>query len=374
MANVFDLQIGCVTGGMPLTSGSFNNQVASASTTKIGWVFQAASLEPITHFGFRYGVRTGTPPTFIGGIQGVDATCLPSGTYKGGGSPASATFTPPASAAWDGTWQYVALANSYTPAAIGELLAIVIEYSSGTIDGSNNSSFTYGQVNVGYANRGSAPYSLTNTGSWAKVTGNNYPVYGCKGASNAFGYPLLTLGASGTVVSVNGNRAAMKFMLPSGAGTSIAVSTITACVQTPTAGGNNWIFGIWDATGAVVQTVTLDSDYCTTQNSQVRIAVARFATPATLTDGTQYYAGIERSGTNIALNTLDFSNANDLTAITGGSGLILSTWNGSAWSDTATSRPLVELVLSDMTASGGGTTAVNINCPVIIPPYRVSGY
>src|SRR5438105_4685448 len=79
------------------------------TTDQIEYIFQAAEAITITRLGFRYGTRTGTPPTYQVSLQGVDGTGVPDGTVKGGGSPASATFTPPADATWDATWRWVTL-------------------------------------------------------------------------------------------------------------------------------------------------------------------------------------------------------------------------------------------------------------------------
>jgi hypothetical protein len=349
MANVANLQIASTPHGYPVTTPSFNNQVFSASSTKLGVIFQAQSAEPITALLARYGVRTGTPPAHKISLQGVDISGNPDGTVKGGASPASKVFTPPASTAWDGTVQTFTLDNSYTPAA-GDWLAWVLEYSSGTIDASNNSSWTRSVSNIG-SGRYTVPYTLLNTGTWAR-TGTALAVWGWKGATNTFGFPLLAVNA--TSATVDGNRVAMRFTLPSGAGTSIGVAGLRLNLSTPAAGGQNYIVGIWDDAGTALQTITIDSDYISINGITILQGEAWFSSPATLTDGTVYYAGVQRSGTNLGITTLDFANANDLTAMPGGSGFYLATWNGSAWSAVQTSRPFVELMLSDMTASGGG--------------------
>src|SRR5690349_18160435 len=102
-------------GPVVIQSGtpSFYNQVidsGGASIDRIAHVLQLPA-DTWTHVGFRYGARTGTPVQHKTGLQTPDASGNPDGTYLGGGSPASGTFTPPADATWDGTWQWVALAN-----------------------------------------------------------------------------------------------------------------------------------------------------------------------------------------------------------------------------------------------------------------------
>src|SRR3990167_2686468 len=101
----------------PLTSAaggsiSANNQGLTSSGHKLGQCFYPQLIDTITHLGFRYGLRTGTPPTYRVSLQALGGAAKPTGTVLGGGSPASATFTPPADTTWDTTWQWVALTNS----------------------------------------------------------------------------------------------------------------------------------------------------------------------------------------------------------------------------------------------------------------------
>ncbi len=352
MADLSRLLVGDVQCGIAISTSVFSNLLIDSSGDKLAVAFQADVADTITHLGFRYGVRTGTPAVHKISLQGVGTTGLPDGTVKGGGSPASKTFTPPADTSWNSTWQWVQLDNSYTTTR-GEMLAWVIEYSSGTVDGSNNSTFTYLATNTAES-RISVPYPLIDsTGSWAKQNAG-YPVWGYKSASNAYGLPILTVPSTVTTLGTNGHRAALKFTLPAGSGDTFKVAGAIFSVSTPASA--DWKFGLWDAAGSVIQDVTLDADYTSAIGSAFRSHRVIFdeSSLTALNFGTAYYLGVERTTVSCALAQVDVSAANDLKALAGGDGFHLATWNGSAWSDVATARPFVKPIFDDWTEPAGG--------------------
>jgi hypothetical protein len=332
---------------------TFSTVALDTTTDKQAVVFHAPEAVALTHAGFRYGVRTGTPPTYRISLQGVDASGNPTGTVLGGGSPASATFTPPADATWNSTWQWVALSNSYTPAR-GELMAVVIDYSSGTVDGTNNGSFTYANGASIYQ-RATFPYPLLDTtGSWAKPTLLD-PSYAVKSATRVYGVPVVAF--TNLVASTSGHRVALKVTLPSGWAATWQAVGVRFNASTPAA-GQTWIVGLWDSAGAVLQAVTLDSDQSASTTSDRRFHEVWWDdTPVTLSFGATYYVGIERVGSNVQLNTLEVASVDELTAFPLGASAHAATWNGSAWSDVSTQRPAIELILKDITAPVGGPPA-----------------
>jgi hypothetical protein len=342
----------------PQSGLNYTNLTLSASGSKVGWAMQAPAADTVTALGFRFGTRTGTPPTYRISLQGLDASGNPDGTVLGGGNPASGTFTPPASTAWNSAWQWVTLASSYTTTR-GQFLAVVIDYSAGTIDASNCGSFTYAVNGLQPCGRTGAPYALTNTAGWSKVTssGDSYGCVGLKSSGSVYGYPIVTAATgTGSDITTNANRAALRFLLPSGAGTTFKVAGMRFSMTTPASA--NYKVGIWDGTGAAIQTVTVDADYAIALGSQLRQMEVFFqdSTLATLNYGTAYYAGLERTTVQVTLHTTVLNSATELKAVYGGDGLYLATWNGSAWTADQTQRPYVELILDDATAlSGSGS-------------------
>ena len=143
-------------------------------------------------------------------MEGIDASGLPNGTILGGGSPASGTFTPPADTTWNSLWRWVTLSNAYTPTR-GEKLALTIRHSAGTVNASNNSTFTL-RFTTAAAEVFAFPYGLTLTaGTWAKVA-VDVPIFAIRTANQRYGMLIQSLFS--TTVTTTGHRSAMRFTLP----------------------------------------------------------------------------------------------------------------------------------------------------------------
>lgn len=338
--------------GFTIISGA-NNHIVDASNEGVSFAFLSETSGAITKVGFRYGARTGTPPVYRASLQSLNTSGTPDGTVLGGGSPASVTFTPPADTTWDGLFQWVTLDNSYTP-TLGQSLAIVIEYSSGTIDGSNNSSFT--RSILGMDSSPANPYSLTNTGgTWAKQTTG--AVFGYATASTRHG--RIVSSAYSTTVNTSGHRSTAAITIPSYLGTSVAILGINFFGRVGSAAATAKIC-VWDAAGTeLAATITLDCDHQANVSSNTNWR-AIFTTPPTLTPGTKYYFGVESiSNSTVGVSGATLSEADDRMAYPIGASRALATWNGSAWTETDTVMPFVDLIFDDITpASGGGTLII----------------
>lgn len=330
--------------------GGATNLVVDASTEGLGFVFQANSADAITHLGFRYGARTGTPPTYVMTLEGIDASGLPDGADIGGGSPTAVTFTPPADASIDGIWQWKTLTNAYTPSR-GQFLAGTIRYSSGTIDGSNNSSFTRSLANLQITTRG-LPYHLGLAGTWTKQA--TPAVFGYRTASGRYG----VIGISGyATVTANtaGHMSGMFFTLSSDWGDTFKVAGIRMIGKLGAAGGSCKV-GIWNTAGTLLQSVTLDGDATgangASSDTQSDIYFSD-ATLATLSYGTKYYVGIEVVSGTCSVAGVNLTEAEDRSAWPNGVNRGLVTYNGS-YTETTTTLPLIDLILADITEPAGG--------------------
>lgn len=335
--------------------GTATSVALDAAADAVAFVFQAKTADAITAGGFRYGVRTGTPPTYSIALEGVGGDGLPNGTDVGGGSPTLVTFTPPADTSIDGLWQWKNFTNSFTP-SVGQLLALVIRYSSGTVDASNNSTITH---RFATSVSGHFPYALTNTtGTFAKDSNAIIPTFGYKTASTRCGN--IIQGSYTGVVSTSGHRSCMHLTLPSTHGSTQKVKGLVVTLLNGSAGGQTHTLGVWDGSGTALQTLTIDTDQFSTAGGNVAGAILVFsdATLDALSYGSKYYFGVERgSAGNIGLRGIQLAEAEDRSAFAMGTIRGLSTWNGSAWSDDDTVLPFVELLLDDITVpsgSGGG--------------------
>jgi hypothetical protein len=337
---------------------AFTSFTMNGATDQTEWVFAAendgSGNLTITKLGFRYGARVGTPPTFIISLQGVNASGDPDGTIKGGASPVSATFTPPASVAWNGTWQWVTLDNAYT-AAPGELLAIVIAYSSGTIDGSNSSSFS-----VYISNASSVfPYAINNdAGARTRMPVGNFAVYGYATASKAYGRPIQSVGTVSLQSASSPAEAAMRFTLPAGWSSVYQVGgsrLIANC-----AAANTMTMKLYSGGGAadttVLQDVPIDTDAMGSASARpVRLPFDE-TTLSTLNFGDTYRLAVASGGAvNVTVSYIEVAAAADWDAWPGGQVCYWSQRDaGGNWTDTTTRKLLAEVILADMTKKGIG--------------------
>jgi len=340
-------------GGAAPNYGSF---ALDGATDAVEFICQSPDATPITRLGFRYTLRTGTPPTYKISLQGVGATGNPDGTIKGGASAVSATFTPPADATWDATWRWITLDYSYTPAR-GEMLSVVIAYHSGTIDGSNCSTFLLCILN--FVSRIGCPYAIENAAG-ARTRKSDLPVFGVGAAASATGFPVKTIYLTQISSNTTPDEQALAFSLPVGFCSTYKVLGIRIGGYSPAA-GKTVVVTLYDGT-TPLQQMTWDADVGSNVENQ---SVMRFlfdeATLSTLNAGTTYRIGFapQEILNYFSMHGLTADAAADLSAYPLGTAWYLSTRTDSgAWNDDTTTRPIAELILDDITFTAGGGGAV----------------
>jgi hypothetical protein len=334
-----------------IAPGGATNRALVGSGDGLAWAFQPYSTEPITHLGFRYGARTGTPPTYLIRLEGLDTSGNPDGSDIGGGSATAVTFTPPADTTIDGLWQWKTLTNAYTPTK-GQFLASVIRYSSGSVDASNNSSFT--QTLGTLPNGRVLPYTLDNlAAAWVKRTA--WPVFGWRTASGRYGWTYQSTYTTATA-NTAGHRSGMHFTVPSGHGSSYRIRGLHFVGDLGVTGSST-VVAIWSTDGTVRQTVTIDTDQLGTSPAN-----SNQINPIIFTDalydfayGTKYYCGIEVVSGAVGMNGFVLAEDADRSAFPNGTNRGLVTWNGSSWTETDTVLPMCELILEDVTVPSGGS-------------------
>lgn len=350
MANLYAQSMGQV-GPWSFLTGNHVNFSMDESADQMEWIFQAFEAATITRLGFRYGARTGTPPSYKISLQGVDGTGRADGTIKGGASPASKVFTPPADATWNGTWQWVTLDNSFVVAR-GDFLSMVIKYDSGTINGSNFSSFT--TANSALRDDGGAPYNVTfnNTGAVTTRTAG-YPIWGFGSAGTAYGAPAQTYGPVAINSGTTPDEVALAFTLPAGMGTSLAV--VGARLGCGTYNAATTLKVILYSGTTVLQDVTIDTDVTVANTRPQHEFYFDEATLSTLSVGTKYYLSVQpQAATSINIETMDVAAAADLDAWPMGQAFnYASRTDAGAWTDLTTRRPFIVPLIADITAAGG---------------------
>lgn len=338
--------------GTGATSSSFNSITIDGATDATEWIFQPPDAITVTHIGFRYTLRTGTPVEHKISFQGVSSG-VPDGTIKGGGSPNSGTFTPPADDTWDGTWRWIALDNNYVTTR-GEMLAVVIE-PTGIPDGSNSSAFTLGQRFWG-SDIASFPFAISNNaGSRTKEL--FYPVYGYKSASRSYGNPLEAMGDALFDLDTTPDEKGLRFILASGWGDTFQVVGIGMACRL--LASSTVLISLYEDT-TTKQTITIDTDDVGSASAG-RNYEFYFdeATLSTLNFGTAYILALAPQGVpNVQVPIITVDTNAELEPMPGGKEFQLATREGSGdWDIVDNQRPMIWPILADVTEpSGGGGT------------------
>lgn len=320
------------------------------SAEAVAYLFQAETSNAVTDLGFRVNARLGTPPTFVISIEGVDSSGNPDGVAI-----VSQTFTPPADNTWNGTWRWITLGSSWTPTK-GQIYAIVIRYSSGTINASNGMQFTTTLQPVSSGIVG-LPYRATYTaGAWTKVSNSGVGPFGYKTASGVFGLPAQSVYT--TTVATSGHRQAAAINLPVDFGTTFKVAGIRGYFRSPNA-GQSYKICVWDSSGTELATTgTLDADAMGSIGGEAS-STGIFTTTPTLNFGTEYYYGIESvSSSTVGIRGITLASAADRAAYPQGENRCLATWNGSSWTKDTTTLPILDLLFDDVTVPTGGGGAI----------------
>jgi hypothetical protein len=274
----------------------------------------------------------------------VDASGNPDGSIKNSGN-AYADYTP--TGGNNSTWQWVTLGATYS-ASPGEILCVVIAHQSGTVDGSNNSSFA---VTLGGNATPGRPYAIQNDAG-SRTRQASAPLFGWGTATTAYGNPASAVVATNVG---NTNERALKFNLPSSWWSTYQVAGIDW--NGTTAAGGSYTVSLYDTDGTtVLQSVSVDTDQ-DQASSATRFRQVLFdeATLATLSAGSDYRVAIKQDSGNLVVAAMTCASADDLEAWPGGSYATHSSQTaGGGWTDDAASRPLIGLILNDITAPAGG--------------------
>ena len=364
---------------LPMTPGlnmsatpTYTNFALDASTDQLEWIFSwPFSGVSVTKVSVRYGARTGTPPTYIISLQGVDTTGIPDGVIVGGGTPCSTTFTPPASTAWNGLVQTFTFDNAYTPAR-GDRLALVIAYSTGTISGANNSSVSSTQS--GFGSRWAFPYAIqNNAGTRTRIAAMPAFMLGDPaGTGLCYGIAYDANAETTYASDSTPDERAQDFEAPWFPGNWAVIGVRFVC-RTPAA-SKSVLINLYDTDfSTVLQSVTWDGDHASAAANATSYVEIFFdeATLATLTAAGRYRIGFlpQETAANFALAQMGGAALSQFEGLplgfqtfpSGGTALDgFTRTNAGAWS-AATVRYLVEPIIGSIdtvTAGAGGTRVI----------------
>lgn len=337
-------------------SPAATNFTLNQTTDQWEIIFQAVDAITITRLGFRQGTVTGTPPVYIISLQGVDASGNPDGTIKGGASPASVTFTP--AGADNSTWLWKTLANAYT-CARGEWLSIVITYSSGSVDSSNNCSFT---ITSAVSRTPGQPYGIQNdNGVRARQAATCCFGYGSSGT--AYGQPTESTINSGFSSGTTPDEKATLLNIPSAWWNTYKI--VGVVLYGTFAVSASYTVNLYDTDGStVLQNVTVDTDSdASAASSRQRTIYFDETTLSTLNAGSSYRLSVVPGATSLTIGGMTMHASADLDAWPGGSAVAQGSTRKSAgaWTDDNKTRYGINPILADITAPTGGGGGLLLN-------------
>ncbi len=333
----------------------------------VALVMTAQGSDTITDVGFRQGVTTGTPAagSYTAEVQTVGTTGNPSGSLAWVGG--TATFTP--AAANDGKWIWVTLGTSGSVTQ-GDQIALVVFRNAAT-DAANKITATYGWNDGGTAPRFGMPTPLSAAaGVWTKRA-TFIPVMGMKSGTTCYGYPINSLGSITSNAFGSTTEAGMLFTVPSNFCSTYKVAGIRALILTPSA-AKTFVASLYAINGSRVPqspptqaTGSIDSDDFSAASSGVRLVELYFTALVSLTAGTQYAIGLATTtASDSSLYSSTVQTASDWDAWPGQQQTSYTSRTVAAYppaadatafaAGTTTQRPMIELILADLTAPTGG--------------------
>ncbi len=319
------------------SSGSY---IIDASGKKTGIVFQVPESCDITGMS-AYCSGVASPPAYKFTLEGVDASGQPDGSVKA----TTAEFTP----GGVGTEAHSFLA-AYT-ATQGEILAGCWEYSSGTVSASNDATFTSYIKTVRY---NMFPYMAEYNGSsWTKDI-DSFPAFVLQ-TDEAFDIGgIFNIGAGVKSFTTTGERFAQRVLIPADEDIELHVDGFYFTGDIEASTGNTYKAGVWNAAGAEVAAVSIDSSQQATYMSGYASRQITFTSDATISAGDIFYIGFENTGENLSVDYAQPMGADGLKSWPGGAAFYASFWNGSSWADDLTKRLCLNPTLSSFHGTGGG--------------------
>lgn len=326
------------------TVNLISNFTLNQTTDAAEYIFQAREPITITRVGYRQGTVTGTAPTYVVALQGVDGSGFPDGVTKVNVGDCSVSVTPVSGG--NSTWVWKTLDNSYT-CTRGEWLSLVIS-TTGTVDASNNSSFAI--TGVGGVQTGE-PFSIQNDNAVRTKQGTT-PLFGYASAGTAYGWPLQTSGSSAFNSASTPDEKAVLFNIPTTWWSTYKVYGV-AMYGAFTA-GTTCDFVLYDTDGtSVLQNFTADTDQDHNPTaSRRRVFIFDETTLSTLNAGSSYRLSIKPSATSATIQTFTVGATADMDAYFGGATVAQGSTRTDAggWTDSNVTRWGLNPLLSDITA------------------------
>lgn len=321
----------------------------SKSTYKMDWCFQVREACLITHLGVRvanYRDRGDMiNPTYRISLQGVATTGAPDGSIKNGGACfAAVTFTEE----MENTFQWISIEGSPYGASRGEVLAMVLEYSSGTIDSFHFTAISRILLNSSYI-AGGFPYSgLTRTSR--NITGDR-PVWGYKSSSKVYGNPISNLDRA---TAGGARQVALRFVFDSEWAEFFTVQGVR-WIGIPAKGGSSGYDVSLYSGKTLLQRISVDGDLRGYTGSSLtdRVSEVWFDedTLSQLEHGKEYFLALSSDDAGDAMEVLRVQtmSSDDLDALPGGNAFSYAERENTSddWTVVDSYRPCIAPIIDE---------------------------
>lgn len=335
---------------------TFQSLALNTTTRIVAGFFVVNEDITVDRLGYTLLSITGTSPTqriSIQGIAYVGAVANPDGTVLGGASPASATFNPTSLGHAANSHNTIVLDNSIALTR-GQKIAVVLEYSSGTVDASNCITPYYYTTMPDLG----LPYPVDYQASWLERTGA--PLFSFGNSTTTYGYPFAQA-TQQSYTSAGTNEYGFVFNLPTANGVTYELYGVRILYSPPGASGT-YAAKVYQGDGAADTTVLQSNTGLVGALSGTtnRVHTILFSgTLATLSFGSPYRFSLlaETANTN-TLYYLNFTTAGHQLSMSQAVAAYWTSRAGGNWTDVTTRMAIVELLIGNITLPSGGTTNV----------------
>lgn len=331
-------------GEISVAGGQIN-----ANNGGLCWVFQAVETATITRISLRVSAVATTPSASLSvGLQSL-TTGLPSGNWLDGSTTSSTNFASETGAS-TGVKTYT-LPNSVSLTA-GQMFAVVVRNPTAGWTGDISFNYThFAKAGVG------VPYhSRRTSGAWG-TRGSLHPSHVFYGsATKWYGLCGLSTAESSGTTPTGTTEYGWAVTIPAGH-PDVRLHCVYQKLVTFTA-STTWDVVIRDTSGTALATSNFDEDFTSPSGYYPCVLTSDFW----MTAGTKYYImNKANTGTCPTPRIMSgFSTGGLLTDVSGGIVCNVVSYNGTTFTETATSRPIGTLIFNGLryTQTGGTTNYI----------------
>lgn len=335
------------------TQTTATNWTLQATGDYLAFIRQAEEDATITSVSGYHDLITGAPGTVRVGIQTLNSSGIPSGTWSGWADFTANTSNFPNFAAFKKT-----LTTNATLTR-GQFYAIVFATNGGTWNASNSMRFWSVAGNSTGETARSFPYTygIANAVTQAKSTTAITANCACSSSTEQYGFAGSVSNVTAWSSASTPDERGVKFNLPTGSCTSFKVRGIRfLCGITNSA--STWDLVLYNSAGTVLQSTSFTN---TASYNTASILLRDFyfsnSTLSTLSPNTDYRVVIKPTSSTLGSLTYNaFSCGWDMTRsmVSDGTWSYTSRTDAGAWTDDPNTALPMKLLLEDVTSSGGG--------------------